>query len=359
MLFRSRQFCQKIGIFKECVLVLDGALDEGVRAAARMLYERKEENGFHGNLGHEKLQVDVEVDVCGNDVLLGDKTLLNQFESESVCNPPLPISLPSQSLADPTQQINYKDGDRDRKSSIVLPASVHTVLPKELAIALRDLWTLAEEQSVETGRTFFNSLRDIKYQMIQRRRVTYDSLRLLQIKLDNRQEIYDDFVINFNSIENDFRFDRECASELHLRSFEMRENLLSICDTKKKEIDIHIARMAVDGILNLFIHVTELEASALLQSEYNRFIISLHLLFDYTKSIATYDKSKQILNVLEETLPSTYSDALGNLNSVSGVKNERRTSVASTASPTPNNIINKKNKNNGDRKSTRLTPVTP
>ena len=364
-----RKFCKKIGIFKEHVLVVDEVLDEGIRAAARMLYVRKEEGGFYGNLGHEKghipsaleLQVDVEFEVrtvsSTNDIVVGENLLLNQY-GENACIPPLPLSLPLPipllSATDPTQQTKHKNGEKDRKLSVVLPASVYTTLPKELATALKDLWSLAEEQSIETGRTFFNSLRDIRYQMIQRRRATYDSYRLLQTKLDNRQEIYDDFVINFNSVDNDFRFDKECASELYLRSLELRENLLNICDTKKKEIDIYIARAAVDGILNLFIHTTELEATALLQSEYNRFIVSLHLLFDYTKSIATYDKSKKILNVLEETLPSTYSDSIGNLNSVSVVKNERRTSVASAAPPNSINLINKKNKNNGLEKDNTI-----
>ena len=46
----------------------------------------------------------------------------------------------------------------------------------------------------------------------------------------------------------------------------------------------------------------------MIQAEYNRFIVSVHLLLDYSKSMASYDCTKRILNVLEETLQASVLD---------------------------------------------------
>jgi hypothetical protein len=53
----------------------------------------------------------------------------------------------------------------------------------------------------------------------------------------------------------------------------------------------------------LFLHRCECEAVVFLQSELERFFVSLGLLFDYTKSTKSFDTTVAIANELELTLP--------------------------------------------------------
>ena len=139
--------------------------------------------------------------------------------------------------------------------------------------------------------------------MVQRRRGVHDTLSSMFIRLDNRQELFEEFATGFNAIEADFRFDPECCAELHLRSLEFREAILTICDVRRKEAYDYLTRAAADGAVELSIHVCESEAAAFLQAEYNRFHVALHVLFDYTKMVAGFDMGKRGWNNLEETLP--------------------------------------------------------
>ena len=197
-------------------------------------------------------------------------------------------------------------------STIPLPVPApilsYTTLPPQLATALSGMWDTAENNSIIVGRMFFKTLRDYRYQMIQRRRVMYDALRLLQVRLDNRQDLFEDFIVGFNQIDDDFRFDTDCVAELHLRTLELRESILSGCDVRKKDAESFVSTVSLDGIHHLLCHMSECEGAAMIQAEYNRFIVSIHLLLDYSKSMASYDSTKRILNVLEETLQASVLD---------------------------------------------------
>jgi hypothetical protein len=209
------------------------------------------------------------------------------------------------------------------------PSVVYSKVSAELARSLAGMWGAVESQSVDVGRAFFKGLRDSRYQMMQRRRMLHDTLSVLQSRVDGRQELFDDFVTTFNQVDDDFRFDMDCVAELHLRSLELREALLVGCDARKKEADLFAARAAIDGVCSLLIHQNECEGAAMLQAEYNRFIVSLHLLFDYTKFMATYDSTKKIVNVLEETLQAGTSDETPNL---TNSKSDGRKLFTSTSS---------------------------
>ena len=72
---------------------------------------------------------------------------------------------------------------------------------------------------------------------------------------------------------------------------------------RRKEAFDYLTRAAADGAVELSIHVCESEAAAFLQAEYSRFHVALHMLFDYTKMVASFDMGKRAWNNLEETLP--------------------------------------------------------
>ena len=104
-------------------------------------------------------------------------------------------------------------------------------------------------------------------------------------------------------LQEDFRFDPECCAELHLRSLELRENILALCEQRRKEASDFVLCAAADGAPELMQHLAEAEGAAFLQAEYSRFVVSLHMLFDYTKAVGAYDASKRRWNALEEALP--------------------------------------------------------
>ena len=66
------------------------------------------------------------------------------------------------------------------------PLRVENAVPKALASALAQLWAVSEGQSETQARRFFTALRDIRYQMLQRRRIGYDCINKFLVCIDNR-----------------------------------------------------------------------------------------------------------------------------------------------------------------------------
>ena len=321
-------FLSKIGVLKIFDMSAFGSLGEAAGVAAGMICPTPyQASGESENIIDN---VDNRDGGIEGDVARSEGPIMPFKGDEQSRNPPVEQAL-----------VNPEPGTIG-EGAVSLPQTPHTPLPpvftqmpRELAKALSDMWRTAESQSVETGRSFFNTLRDSRYQMVQRRRALHDALSVLHARLDNRQEIFDDFVSGFNAIDDDFRFDNECAAELHLRSLELREVLLGGCDTRKKDAELFVARAAVDGIAGLLVHLSECEGAAMLQAEYNRFVISLHLLFDYTKTMASYDRSRKTFNLLEETLAPP-DDTVPSAPSGSA-KVERKASTVGMKKPAPMN----------------------
>lgn len=307
-----KKFLGKIGVLQTADPGSFHSLSEFAAAAAGMIY--KSAGGDEAVGGGSRVDMKAAaVDIHGTGAGTGEVKIKEMMA-------------PQLALAPLNWEYGFSDGTQ---SPQFRPSVVYSKVSPELARSLAGMWGAVESQSVDVGRAFFKGLRDSRYQMMQRRRMLHDTLSVLQSRVDSRQELFDDFVTAFNQVDDDFRFDMDCVAELHLRSLELREALLAGCDVRKKEADLFAARAAVDGVCSLLIHQNECEGAAMLQAEYNRFIVSLHVLFDYTKYMATYDSTRKIVNVLEETLLVGTSDETANL---TNAKSDGRKLFTSTSS---------------------------
>lgn len=201
-------------------------------------------------------------------------------------------------------------------SDVVEPAPVVSVpeitpvdFPVQLAAALSKMWATNEAQLSMSARSYFCSLRDLRYQMLQRRRGVFDAIYHIMIRADGRQDLVDGFCAGFNDVQADFRFDADCIAELHLRAVELGDVISCLSDKRKKEAEDQLQQFLNDGLLQVSIHRTQCEGAALLQAMFNSFSTSLQLLFDTTKSISKFDKSSAICNRLEEALPVSIGEA--------------------------------------------------
>jgi len=189
------------------------------------------------------------------------------------------------------------------------------LIPSALANALVSMWNTSETQSKRKSNAFFRSFRDVRYQMTQRRRAAYDTMSCLLVKLDDRQEVFDEFRQKFNSIDANLRFDPDCIAELHLQKLELCENLIKTTESRKKEAEAYSNKIANDSVVVLLMHACRCEAVSILQSEFQKFFVMLHLVFDIFKATKGYRLNSRIANGLEETLavtlPSLDSDNKG------------------------------------------------
>ena len=184
-------------------------------------------------------------------------------------------------------------------------------VPTRLAKALLDMWNTAETQSQRKSNSYFASMRDVRYQMVQRRRAAYDCLSSMLVRLDNRQELFDAFRKRFNDVDADMRFDPDCIAELHLQTLELCDQLTQQSEHRKGEGDEYAKKVSSDGVVKVLQHRCRCEAAAMVQSEFQRFTVVLHVLFDYTKSVKGYELHQKILNDLEETLPVAWPEEGG------------------------------------------------
>lgn len=98
------------------------------------------------------------------------------------------------------------------------------------------------------------------------------------------------------------RFDADVIAELYLRAIELGRALWSRCDGRKVKAKEILKGVEMDGVIALHMHRTRAEAAALIQAEFRRFLVSLHVLFDFTRGTCTFDGMKQVKNALEECL---------------------------------------------------------
>lgn len=178
-------------------------------------------------------------------------------------------------------------------------------IPKQLADALLSMWNTSEVQSGRKSNAFFSAIRDVRYQMLQRRRAAFDGVSCLLVKLDNRQELFDQFRAKFNEVPPDMRFDPDCVAELHLQTLELCDTLLKMSETRKQSAETYTKKISSDVVVTMLQHRCRCESVAMAQSELQRFFVVLHLLFDYCKSVRGYEMRVKLLNELEATLPVT------------------------------------------------------
>ena len=192
----------------------------------------------------------------------------------------------------------------------VEPRYSNGVLHQKLATILDRVWSTSENQSFEIGKGYHNAMRDVRVQLLQRRRAMYDAITIFMLRRDDRQSIFEDFRQGFNEIDDDFRFDSDCICELQLRALELRSKLWSMAETRRKDTEVLIKKFATDGVCSILVHRTLCEGAALLQAETNRFLSSIHIIFDAYYALQKFNQKDKFGNSLEEVLPLPQPDSM-------------------------------------------------
>eukprot|EP01041_Mallomonas_annulata_P008514 gene8514-17555_t len=182
-------------------------------------------------------------------------------------------------------------------------------IPRILADALGELWRVSENQSLQSCKRFYSALRDVRFQICQRRRALHDTLQMNLIRHEDRQSIFDEFRQEFNEIEDDFRFDSDCIAELQLRTQELRHYLWTLIENRKKETEVILRKFLNDGSAGLAIYRCQCEGVALLQAESNRFVAAINIILDIFYSLQKCDEMERFTSALEESAPLPVSES--------------------------------------------------
>lgn len=198
------------------------------------------------------------------------------------------------------------------------------VLPRYLARVLDEMWTSGEQAVAETSWQFFSGLRDARYQMIQRRGGIRHSVLRSLLRRDNKQDLFDEFRQKFNSFDIDFRFDRDLINELCLRTLELRDQFWSISEQRSSEANDIIDKVSTDSSVRVLIHKCECEAAQLLQSYCSLFVSGLNVLFDFMRSVSSFDTKKCMDQTLEsvDPIPPDFLDNMGTEEEISRAKDK-------------------------------------
>ena len=184
----------------------------------------------------------------------------------------------------------------------VMTTPKQVLLDNNLAKFLIGLWTDAETQSMNSTRNYFSAMRDVRYQMIQRKRCLHDIISRNIVTRDTRQSVFEEFRDRYNTIDIDFRFDDTIIFELHLRTLELGRELWNMSDIKRDKILAILKGISKDGMSSILIHRCQCEGAAFMQAEFRRFCIAIHVILDFTKGSSSYDSSALLRNTLEECL---------------------------------------------------------
>jgi len=191
------------------------------------------------------------------------------------------------------------------------PLRLQNSIPDQLAQVLSKMWALSESQSTIQAQKFFTAQRDVRFEMVQRRRIGYDCVNKFLVCIDNRQQLISDFRAKFNAVDEDMRFDADCVAELGLRNLELCDEMAKLSETHKKDAEELAKKFAADAALQVMIHQSRCDAVIFVQTAVHRFNTSLHLLFDCTKSLMKYECQTRVANDIEITLPVTEFSSTG------------------------------------------------
>ena len=203
----------------------------------------------------------------------------------------------------------------------VAPAEV--VIPQKVASFLVQTWKNVEAKATDRTRTFFGSLRDVRYEMLQRRRCVHDIIYKHLVAHDTRQTLFEDFRDSFNEVKWENRLDPDYINELNLRALELGKSIWELCDKRKDACAAILKKFVMDGEVGLNVHLCEVEGAAVLQSEYEKFVVSVHVLQDYCKAVTNYDSHTAMFNELEECLEPVVPSLTASAEAGNGGKKSR------------------------------------
>jgi hypothetical protein len=174
-----------------------------------------------------------------------------------------------------------------------------------LAITLSSLWSQTEHQFTQSSQQYFHLIREIKYQFLQRKSLIQQALYSELIVSDHRQEIYQQFQQEYNSYENDLRYDSDFTSEYLLRILELRSELSLQIENKMKNIINFIQIIFGENLNQVYIHRINCESVMLIQSYGHLFVTMINILQDCLRHISSaVNTMKEYEVCLEETLPA-------------------------------------------------------
>jgi hypothetical protein len=184
--------------------------------------------------------------------------------------------------------------------ALVTPAAA--ALSQAVAKYLVGTWKAVETKCTDRTRAFYGSLRDCRYEMLQRRRTVHDVVYKHLVARDKRQEMFENFRDGFNDVSWDCRYDKDFIHEMNLRALELGKELWQLCDTRSETCAAILKKFMRDGEVALNVHMVQVEGAAVIQSEYERFVVSVHVLQDFCRGVANFDSRLAEGSVLEACL---------------------------------------------------------
>lgn len=276
---------------------------------------------------------------------------LPRVESQSVKTPPPSQPQPASEKGNSRPPTTSGQGEGQGQTPPVDEnLSKEGTLPARLATILNKIWNVAESHVDVSCQSFFKSMRDIRYTMLQRKGIVYQVIASHLLKRDSRQDIFDAFVENFNSFDEDFRYDIDLMADLHLKTLDLRDSLWDLTEEKIRAVNRELQTIAIDAICQLLIHRSYGEGIVLLQVYTELFVASLHQISDYFRSTAGFDYYVNYGQELEEINPipdNLLLELSGNENGVGGKEKDKKKDAGKAA--------NKK----GGASSTVRDPVAP
>ena len=245
-----------------------------------------------------------------------------------------PVTLPSEEVvAEISADVAPgADSENSFPSATTLPVVVFQegTLPPRLSRILADVWEAGERQTRASSEQFFSSMRELHYHTIQRRGAIRQVVVTQTLQRDNKQDIFDAFREDFNSFENDFRFDAELMNELYLRTLELRDQFWDISESKAANTKKVIQKISRDEMEKVFIHQARCEGASLLQSYLGLFVAGLNVLFDYMRATSAYGYTRAYGQVLETIGPAINPSLQTDYEGGKGAKDKSKKNKAST-----------------------------
>lgn len=156
-----------------------------------------------------------------------------------------------------------------------------------LQIALATLWENLESVYVTDFKQLFFTKRILVSAVVPYLSHVQTHVRAFIARPDWKQNLLSDFQKYYNLIDDDMREDPEVKAEIHCAISKFRSELFEICDTRLKECQTELQRIAEEHWLaNLLTELVNVYSAAM-QLEIDRCCDSLQFLNDYYSGVIT------------------------------------------------------------------------
>jgi len=161
------------------------------------------------------------------------------------------------------------------------PSMPNPIMSPQLGRILQHLWDTMETNFCTNARRVFHAVREERGVLSKHLLDLRVEFQEFLARPDSKQQLLDAFIVSFNSLDEDMRFNDLVKAELHLRCEELRHKLWQDVEQRLRDAQSKLNSVKTDGWLEQRVESIRRNFCFMVQLELDRLVTSSHIMQDF------------------------------------------------------------------------------